>query len=404
MALVALSGCASDYVARTQNVRQAYESGDHVVALQRLVELEKDGSRKDRLLVLLDKGMLQHAQGQYADSVRTLTEAERLADELDVISVSEEAGTLLSNERERAYRGEDFEKLMINVLQALNYAQLGKDEAALVEVRRVHLRLDRMVSEEKKPYEQLAIARYLGGVLWEDQGNADSAFIDYYKAWELNPSLGHLAGPLLRLAEKTGRKDAFKELRAAFPDADHSPLKPGEGEVVVVVETGLSPEKVPMEVPYDGPGVDRSARVNLIAVPSFRDRWAEGTTTVRVGPERQTAVTVTSIESVAKQHLDDRVGRAMARSVASVALKAGIAAGAGAVSRSEALGALTFLLLNQANEADLRSWLSLPAEFQVARFRLLAGEYPVTVDSGATGDAKVQVRPGRVSLVVMRVY
>jgi hypothetical protein len=41
-----------------------------------------------------------------------------------------------------------------------------------------------------------------------------------------------------------------------------------------------------------------------------------------------------------------------------------------ALTKSDEVGALTFLVVNAMNAADLRSWLSLPMELQVARFRV----------------------------------
>jgi hypothetical protein len=396
--MVLWTGCAGDYVARTRNLRTAYESESYDRALSELEEVARQGSRKDQLLVLLDRGMVLHAAGRWRDSIQVLTEAERLAGQLDAISVSEEAGTLLTNERERAYRGEDFEKLMIPVLQALNYAQLGEDEEALVEVRRVNERLQKMIVDERKPYEQLAIARYIGGVLYEDQGEWDSAYIDYAKALELEPGLGPLAEPLLRLAKKTGRLEDYERLRQRFPNVGHEPVGRGEGQVVVVVEAGLSPEKEP---------ADRYTETqDLIQVPRYRDRGSPRPARVWVGEgQEQRTVTVTSLAEVARVHLEDRIGRLLARQLASAGVKAGLAAGAGALTKSREVGALTFLLLNAMNEPDLRSWLSLPAEFQVARFRLPAGRYTVNMDEGGQKNAReVEVQPGRVKVVVFRRY
>lgn len=193
--LLLSSGCAGDYVARTRGVRSAYQQGDYSRALSSLEAAAKEGPEQDRLLVLMDKGMVLHAAGQWAESNAVLEEAERLSEQIDSVSVSEEAKTLVTNERQRTYRGEDFEKLMISVLQALNYAELGDDEAAMVEVRQVNERLEKMIAEEKKPYEQLAIARYLGGVIREDQRDWDSAYIDYAKAYEIAPRKDALAEP-----------------------------------------------------------------------------------------------------------------------------------------------------------------------------------------------------------------
>lgn len=393
-----MSGCAGDYVARTRGVRSAYQSEDYPRALQTLEGAAKSGVEKDRLLVLFDKGMVLHAAGQWAESNAVLEEAEALSQQLDAVSVSEEAGALLTNERQRAYRGEDFEKLMISVLQALNYAQLGEEESAMVEVRQVNERLEKMVVEEKKPYEQLAIARYLGGVIREGQRDWDSAYIDYAKAYELEPQLGALVEPLLRLAKQTGRDDAYAELKQKYPDVPHAPLAPGEAQLVVVVEAGLSPEKQRASRNH-GDGGD------LIEVPVYRDRGSAPLVRVRLGELEQRAVTVTSLAEVARTHLDDRIGRLLGKQLAGVVAKAGLAAGAGALTKSKEVGALTFLVLNAFNAPDLRSWLSLPAEFQVARFRVPAGSHTLRVEAeGRTTEHAVEVKPGRVGLVVVRRY
>ncbi len=389
-------GCAGDYLARTRGVRQAYESNDYPRALS-LLDGEAKGPELDRLLILMDRGMILHSAGKYEESVAVLAEADRLSQQLDVVSVSEEAKALLSNERQRAYRGEDFEKLMISVLQALNYAELGRDDDALVEVRRVNERLRKMVVDEKKPYEQLAIARYLGGVLYEDQKEWDSAFIDYQAAQKLQPRLGSLAEPLIRLAKLTDRLDAYRELKQKYPEIEERPLGRDEGQAVVIIEAGRSPEKQSTQREYQ-PG-------KLVDLPVYRDRWLPASASVQVGGDVRTAVTVTSIQEVAKVHLSDRIGRMLAKSLAGTAAKAGVAAGAGAATKSEAVGVVTFLLLSAFTASDLRSWLSLPAEFQVARFRLSPGHYRVKIQlRGATTEREIEVRPRRVALSVARIY
>jgi hypothetical protein len=86
-------------------------------------------------------------------------------------------------------------------------------------------------------------------------------------------------------------------------------------------------------------------------------------------------------------------------------VKAGVAGGVGALTRSEDLGFLTFLLLNLTNAPDLRSWLSLPAAFQVARLRLPPGRHEAEVAAaGRVSRHEVDVKPGRVRLLVLRRY
>lgn len=390
-----LSGCASDYVSRTSGVRRAYQAYDFDGALERMERVEKESPAIDELLVLLDKGAILHSAGRWKESIDVLTRAERLAAQLDYLSVTEEAVTLVSNERERAYRGEDFEKLMINVLLALNYAQLGMDEDALVEVRRVNERLLKMVREEKKPYEQLAIARYLGGILYEKEGELDSAFIDYQKAIELEPGLGALAEPALRLARQLGRESEYERLLGQFPDVPHEPLAEDEGQVVAIIELGLSPQKH---------SISREGGGQLIAVPVYRTRMHRaGRAQISAAGVEAPAHRVTSIDEVAQLHLDDRIGRLIAKSVATTAAKAVVAGGVGYLTRSEELGLLTFWLLTLTNQADLRSWLALPGEFQVARMRLPAGNHTVSITAqGHTTEHAVEVKPGDIALIVVR--
>ena len=141
---------------------------------------------------------------------------------------------------------------------------------------------------------------------------------------------------------------------------------------------------------------------NIIQVPVYRDRGPTRASRVTVdGQMAQSASVVTSLAHVAQVHLEDRLGRTLLKQLAGVAVKGAVAGGVGALTKSEELGALTFLLLSATNTADLRSWLSLPAEYQVARFRLPAGKHTVSVDGQSR---EVEVRAGRVAVLSFRSY
>lgn len=400
-------GCA-DYISTTSPARRAYEALRTDEALSLFPKEAEAGD--DLLLVLLDKGMVLHAAQRWAESREVLARAEKLSAELDAVSVSEEAKSLLTNDRNRAYPGEDFEKLLVNVLQALNYAMLGDHEGALVEVRRCNERLRKMVQDEKKPYEQLAIARLLGGILFEDDGDLDAAFIDYRAALEAAPSLELLGAPLLRLAKQTGRLDELDQLKARFKDlAPPAPLGPGEGQLWVIVEAGRAPEKQPAgshDYVYVTPtGRHRGYAHSNSEFPAFRSRGRPAPAQVAVAGTTAAAQRVTSVEEVAKKNLEDRIGKLIARAVARTAVKAGLAVAAGAAARDEGVGWLVFLLLSLSNQADLRSWMSLPNEFQAALFRLPIGTHEVTVGSeGTESKHTVEIRSKHSTLLVLRRY
>ncbi len=373
-------------------MRAAYTAYDAPRALALLDARYGKQPGIDRLLVLLDYGMVLHASGRWAESRDVLAKADELSQQLDFTSVTEETGALLANETLRTYRGEDFEKLMITVLQALNYAQLGDDEGALVEIRRCNERLEKMVAQNK-PYEQLAIARYLGGMLYEDQHEWDAAAIDYLKAG----AAGALAEPALRLAKQTARADAYAQLKAENPTIPDAPLGPDEGQIAVVIEAGQAPRKQQSTA---------RAGQSLIAVPVYNPRQAAVPgARVRFSSGEMAAIPVTSLDAVAKQHLDDRIGKLIAKSLVSVGVKAGLAAAVGVATKNEELGLATFALLALTQQADTRSWLSLPAEFQIARARVKSGAQRVTVTAGGrTTEHDVDVAAGRLKVLVVRRY
>ena len=77
--------------------------------------------RKNTLLYFLDKGLILHLSGDYKESIAAFDKAKRTFDELYTRSLSAMAGTWLVNEYSASYHGEDFERVMINIFQALNY-------------------------------------------------------------------------------------------------------------------------------------------------------------------------------------------------------------------------------------------------------------------------------------------
>src|SRR5690606_4792390 len=135
--------------------------------------------------------------------------ADKLSDLQDYISLTRQAGSLLLSQELVQYKGEDFERLFINVMSAINYLMLGDLEAANVETRRLNEKLNYYRIEEKKPYEQNSFAFYLNAHIWEANRNWDSAYIDFKKAYELNPEFEYIKEDLVRSAYNARRMDEY---------------------------------------------------------------------------------------------------------------------------------------------------------------------------------------------------
>jgi len=120
--VVALSACATNY----ENT--AIQSWNQMATGQidsALAQYEKNvSSPKDLLLRLMDEGILLRVAGRFEESNEKLLQAANLIERAGYISVSEQGVSLLTNERQTVYQGEDFEKTLVHIYLALNFIEL----------------------------------------------------------------------------------------------------------------------------------------------------------------------------------------------------------------------------------------------------------------------------------------
>ena len=187
---VGLSSCASVMKVQPQ-VGRLTASGRYGQALGILDRQQAVYGKNNQLLFLLEKGMVLHRNGQYQESVAVFEEAKSLWEELYTASLSKITASWVVNDYALPYRGEDFERIMMNIFQALNFAALGDFESALVEARDVDSKLEVINGQyspgQKNVYREDAFARLLAGILYESAGSyadRNDAFISYEKAYE----------------------------------------------------------------------------------------------------------------------------------------------------------------------------------------------------------------------------
>src|SRR4051812_44003174 len=225
------------------------EAADHLK-----IGLEKEGDNgRDLLLFLLDEGLALHSAGRFEESNKAFLRADKIAEIKDYTSLATEAGTLLTSENIKDYKGEDFENCLINNYLAMNYALMGDAENALVEARRVNHKLQLMITDGQRKYKQDAFARYLSAILYESQGNWNDAYVDYKMAHDLEPAIPGLGRDLWRMAFLQHDRDDQEQWDEEYhlTDADHAEAKkvlqksPKLGEIIVLYENGISPVKQP---------------------------------------------------------------------------------------------------------------------------------------------------------------
>jgi hypothetical protein len=412
--LAALAACAT-FSDTIQSTERSLAQQQPKAALAEYEKLKPGAA--DRVLYLMNKGMLLRMTGDYEESTRALEEAKGLIEQLRALSLREQALSFTVNDASKAFIGEDFERVMVNAYLALNYLEQGRLDDARVEALQVDvlLRDKGQKTTIVKPYEEDAFARYLTGIIYEDEGEWSDAMIAYRKAYEayekqlkafgveMPESLKH---DLIRLADRMGLPDEAKKYREEFDikntmsEAELSQL----GEVILIVHAGLAPIKREHATTLPNPATGRILR---IALPQYKSRaqpFGYASLAADSSPPVQTS-RVENIQAIAEKTLDAEMPLITARAVARMAAKDTVAAVAGSNSNDAGGAALLSLLVNVAavatERADTRSWFTLPGEIHLARLPLPPGDHTLKLELHArdghvlySDEIKVTLRKG----------
>jgi uncharacterized protein len=370
LVLPALFACAS-YQTKLHDFRETLRAGKGVEAAEKVKEkAHLDGD--DQVVYLLEYATALQAAGQYDESNKAYLKAEDLTDIKDYHSVSRITGSLLLNEGMKQYKGDDFEKVLINAMLAINFLMKKDPEAAQVECRKLNDKLYKFRFEGKRNYQQNPFAFYLSAMIWEDARNWDNAYIDFKKAYELNPNLEYLKEDLIRAAIYAHRDEDLVKWRSQFKGMKPADLK-SNGEVVLIYQQGWGPVKKPnpsfARIPKLYPSYARTVRARLEVD----------------GGELEPTQTAVDISDVAIKQLDEQYAGLIAMRAAGIATKAVVSDQIR--QKNQLLGDLAWIGMNIADQADLRQWLSLPGSFQLAKVRLKPGKYRVRV-VGLDGSGK----------------
>lgn len=400
-------GCAT-YQTKVDDARRLLVV-DPLQAAEKLKPLASEEGR-DQLVYLLDYATALQTAGRYEESVRVFLNAEKLADLKDYHSISNVAGSLALSEEMVQYKGEDFEKVLINNMNALNFLAMGRLDEALVEVRRVNEKLYKLKQDGKKEFNQSPLAFYLGALIWESDRKFDDAYIAYKKAYDVAPQYKPLREDLIRASIRAQRPEELEKWKKEFPEVVVRPewRDKNMGEIIVVYMHGWGPRKQPR------PESPRYPRL----VPVTYNRPVLGVSVQAGDADKLEAYTtgqeIYSVDDVAIKTLDGDYARLVGSRIAGVATKAVLADQLR--QKDKVLGQLAWIALNLSDRADLRQWSTLPSAFQLARVPVKAGKYRVQLQSGGivateseSSDARitngvriVEVRPQRKSFIIWR--
>ena len=391
------SGCAT-YSDRVTAIRSAFYRGRTGRALK-LVSKEIRSSDEDANALILDRAILELADGRPSDAERSLREIRDRFDHLEQKDVRDTVFSTLGDDTSVEYGGEDYEKILIRCFLALsNLLHDGTDATAYAlqvtakQEQIIRDGVDEDGTNPKQSYRQVALGPYLHGVLREathtDYDGA-SRSIQLVANWE--PDLKFVQDDLDRVTN--GRhskpehgvlyvftlvgKGPYKEERAEVPTSQA--LLIADRILSATSKHSVPPTLAPIKVP-----VVIRARNEVTHIGTEVD----GLSTVRTEP-------ITHIGRMAVEQFDAVYPRIMARAVVRRVLKKSAIYATKEVAHIDdpvaglALDAVG-TLWEATESADTRCWGLLPDTIQVQRIELPTGEHDIhlTPQSGdqAMGD------------------
>jgi len=293
------------------------------------------------------------------------------------------------------------------MMSAIGYLQSGQFDDALVECRRLDslLLLFNEKYDKKNVYKEDAFGRYLSGILHEADRALDDAFIDYRKAFETyrdyeshygTPVPETLIEDLVRVAEAV---DRVEDLEGLLPDSMEPQVLPyaksrSLGKIVFLQFSGRAPVKSQGQVVLPtGAGPVTIAYPRLLLLPTACN-YHRLTLFSENGPYEAELALAEDIGRIALKNLEDKKGRILAKTVARAVVKQALINNLAKSSNDRNTEMALRTALNIANlfleQADTRSWRTLPGEIYMARLFIPPGEYRIAVT--ACGDSPYKLK------------
>lgn len=432
--VLALVSCATDGRAYS-GIDKAVEVSTFEKGVKLIDEAQKSKkpiySKKNQILLYLDRGLLAHYADMYQESTKDLGQAERLIEEALTKSLSADMASYILNDNTKDYAGEDYENIYLNVFNALNYYYMGSLDDALVEVRRTNEKLrvlaqeyDKINSEMKEKYKNnlsgvslpatkpvnfnnSALADYLGALFYRADGAYDDARINLLQlkdAFITAPNVYQNPIPASLVLSGEEGSETAEELR--FPE--------NKARVNLLCFTGLSPTKKENDITFPLPfsyGLDLAH----LKLPQLVSR-ADTVTSIELvtgGGERINLELLEDIAKAVEETYNAKYNTVFLKTLIRVIVKYAsvyvIAEAAAQSSESELAGSLAALAakvtFDATESADIRMERYLPAKAWIGAVDLEPGAHTITINyySGskkiASEERTIQAETGRLNLL-----
>ncbi|MCY4044334.1 MAG: hypothetical protein OXE99_04575 [Cellvibrionales bacterium] len=430
--LLCLFGCSTSSIfipfnVQSTNIKQTIEqdnSPDYAKIKKLATSLARQSNTQDGLLFSQESGRLFQLTNHFSTS-KTLfaktIERYRKQDQsahLRLTAVGNQSLSLLSNDNVIPYDGEPYEQVMAHQFQALNYLFLNDPTAAAIELRRaagMQRRIERDEENRKqqgvtaaqkhgislKPLNQSpkvqqmnqlitenpqgfqnASTYFLSAVFWESQQQWNSALVDYKKALSILPNHPDIQKGIQRVTKAR--------------DGKSSP-QPETGSLVVLFEQGFVAERAEFSLSIPSSSLEM---IHSIAIPVYdKAHWPKTqalTISTKAGSHATTPLV--NLSALAAKSLQQDYPALITRQVLRAISKKQLQSEA--YKNSQALGLFTSLYSALSEQADLRTWSTLPHSIGAHLLTLPVGNQEIFLNVHPLSQSEhILIQSGRTTLL-----
>ncbi len=396
LALIAAATCGcTTHEQRLIAVRDQFYTGNLELARQ-TIDKERKRYRKESDVLLLEKSIIELADGHPKQAERMLREVRDNFDHLEQFSAGEAAASMLTDDNAHSYAGEDYEKVLVRAMLAVtNLLEDGQDAGAYAlqvsdkQQQIIEAGADKSGDNPKLSYQHVAVGAYIQGMLREaTHANYDDAARASAMVCSWQPDFPYAQQDLERATH--GRHSApGNGVLYVFTFVGRGPLKAEKVEVPSTAALAIAGAVLSATSKYGLPPNIAPVKVPIVIVPPSQ------LTEVRVAVDQQpvgATATITDVGRMAVQQYEAIYPRVLARAIVRRVVKNGIILGAEEAAGKQGgsplnLGLEVLGLVWMASEAaDTRCWGLLPDKIQVLRVELPAGDHQVTLQPSAVGN------------------
>lgn len=432
--LVLLTGCAP-YVAPAaySDLKGLMKREEYNEALN-FIDKNKDKLYDTNTLQYwFDKGLISHHAGRYIESIRYFDIAEKLVNK----TIREKGNIDWPDNYELAY---------INVFQALNYLFIGQTDEALVEARKVDHRFKTLSGGTGGSYRGDPFIRYLMGLIYEEAGELNNAYISYGLGLEESKNSKYPVTDSIRT--ELEKRYALTAEQLGFDDkkSQKKTLSQNKGELILIDYNGFAPyktdeyETVVLTAVVDGIIYNKPGRIALPKLVNYPGSISYAVINiVNASSEIRSATTTTfraqDIGTLAAKNLSEKIPEIRKNAILAANIDFQLQKSLEIEDRKRAANNKNYNPFDLNNlwsvlptiigvtmarsavtqgvnyfSADKRSWQTLPREIDIATSALPEGIYSANIDFyDASGELiktkkikKINVISGHKTFILVR--